>query len=79
MTNDEIYTGITGEPRIFNNKIIHEVTNFVDDSSNIIGLKNHEIVKPYLEKYYKLVHNFHIMNKLKINSDKTQLKITCKP
>jgi len=45
----------------------------------LLGSKNHEIVKAYLTKYYKLVHNFHIINKLKIYSYKTQLMITCKP
>ena len=29
--------------------------------------------------YYKLLHNFHLINKLKINSEKTQLILSACP
>ena len=35
-------------------------------------------MKPYLESYYALIHQFYKINKLQINDDKNQLTINAK-
>ena len=60
-------------------KITHSVVNFVDDSSNIMGFKNHEKIKNYIEHYYILLSKYYNINKLKINNDKNKLIIINKP
>ena len=59
-------------------KISHSVINFVDDSTSIIGFRGSDLVKRYITQYYKLLHNFHLINKLQINSDKTQLMLSAR-
>ena len=65
-----------------NNKITkntnHVMIQFIDDSSNIISFKNDNIIKTYLEEYFKLLYDYYTANKLKINPDKTQYIIICK-
>ena len=56
----------------------HVTIQFIDDSTNIISFKNDNIIKPYLEEYYKLLYDYYTANKLKINPDKTQYVIICK-
>ena len=56
----------------------HVTIQFIDDSTNIISFKNDNIIKPYLEEYYKLLYDCYTANKLKINPDKTQYLIICK-
>ena len=55
--------------------ISHLVVNFVDDSNNIIGFKEHNKIKIYLENYYNLLIRYYNINKLKINNDKNKLLI----
>ena len=55
---------------IWYQNITHIIVNFIDDSTNIIGFKNHEMIKTYLEQYYKSLSKFYNINKLKLNNDK---------
>ena len=55
--------------------IRHHITNYVDDNSNIIGFKNHEYMKTYLENYFILLERYYNINKVKLNNDKTKLVI----
>ena len=57
----------------------HSTINFVDDSSNLISHKNAQNLSLYLTDFYTLLHSFYTINKLKINADKTELLVTCKP
>ena len=76
---DDFLEEIIGEPKWDQKENInHMVINFVDDSTSIIGFKGTELVKKYITKYYKLLHNFHLINKLQINSDKTQLMLSAR-
>ena len=58
--------------------VLHEVNQYVDDSTNLIGSNTKEEMEKYLESYHKVIETYYSANKLKINSDKTQLIITRK-
>ena len=77
MYNDWFYM-LTKLNRIIYENIAHTTINFVDDSTNIISFKDHSQIKNYLTNYYKLIHSFYNINKLKINADKTQLLLNYK-
>ena len=56
---DDFLEKIIGEPKWDQKENInHMVIDFVDDSMSIIGFKGTELVKKYITKYYKLLHNF---------------------
>ena len=57
----------------------HLTVNFVDDSSNVIGFKDTNIVKNYVTDYYEVLHKFYTANKLKLNSDKTKYFLNYRP
>ena len=67
-----------GGSKLNTKNINHQITNFVDDNSNIISFKNHEDIKNYLENYFLLLIRFYNINKVKLNSDKTKLTIVSK-
>ena len=52
--------------------------NFVDDSSNIVYTKDIQNLGEYINKFYILLEAIYSINKLAINSDKTELMIICK-
>ena len=80
LLHDNIYTQMTNDTNMTTYKDIeHYTINFVDDSTSIITFKTTNMVKDYLQKYYRLIHDYYTINKLKINSDKTQLMLTYKP
>ena len=58
--------------------VLHEVNQYVEDSMNLIGSNTKEEMEKYLESYHKVIETYYSANKLKINSDKTQLIITRK-
>ena len=41
----------------------------------MIGFKQHDKIKLYLEKYYTILNKFYNINKLKLNNDKNKLLI----
>ena len=53
--------------------------NFVDDSTNIISTSKTNEIADYTNKFYRLLEAVYNINKLKINNDKTELMIICKP
>ena len=57
----------------------HLTVQFVDDSSNIISFNDPSQIKSYLTNFYLLLESFYNINKLKINSDKSNLLLTYKP
>ena len=61
------------------NNIIHHTIQYVDDSSNIIGAKNHIELEQYIQKYFKILEAFYNINKLRINPDKSKFMVVCKP
>ena len=54
LINTDIYYKMGGK-KLNTRNIQHHITNFVDDNSNIISLKNHENIKQYLENYFLLL------------------------
>ena len=72
------YTAITGRPVFKFTNTTHLTVNFVDDSTNILGTKDFDIIKTYLEQYYCLIKKFYDINKLQINADKNQVCIYVK-
>ena len=58
MKDPILYKAIIGidTPKLEVHK--HDVDTFVDDSFNCIAINSTAIVKPYLEKYYELMHSF---------------------
>ena len=77
LINSDIYFKMGGS-KLNTKNINHQITNFVDDNSNIISFKNHEDIKNYLENYFLLLIRFYNINKVKLNSDKTKLTIVFK-
>ena len=78
LLNNKWYKTITGENIITFKNIQHLTVNFVDDSNSVISFNDQNQLKTYLESYYKLLHNFYNINKLKINPDKTNLLLIFK-
>ena len=80
--NNNIYNLITYDSytTTFNN-IIHNVVQYVDDSTNIISTNNNNTneLQKYIKNYYKLLEGYYNLNKLLINADKSKLLIICKP
>ena len=56
--------------------IDHEVNQFVDDSSNVVGSETEEELGLYTSDYLKIMEKFYYMNKLKLNAEKTKVMIT---
>ena len=53
----------------------HEVGNFVDDSNSVISGTEHTELENYINAYFQLLEIYYNSQKLKINTDKTQLLI----
>ena len=79
LINTEIYHKLVDRSKMNIKNITHILVNFIDDSTNIIGFKNHEMIKTYLEQYQKLISKFYNINKLKLNNDKNELLIINRP
>ena len=76
LLDTPLYTEITGNVPLRPDKdTIHENFNFVDDSMNAIVFQSSNNIQLYIYKFYLLLHNYQLINKLCINSDKTQLMI----
>ena len=58
LVHKNYYTAITGRPRLDFANTTHLTINFVDDSSNVIGTKEFEPIKAYLEQYFNLIKKF---------------------
>ena len=72
LINTKIYFQL-GCSKIINRDTNHFTVNFVDDSTNIMGYKNSNGIRDYLEGYFSLLIKYYNINKLKLNNDKTKL------
>ena len=77
LINTSIYFKMGGQ-KLDTKNTNHNVTTFVDDNSNIIGFKNHEKIKKYLENHFLLLSKYYNINKVKLNGDKLKLCIVYK-
>ena len=55
------------------------VVNFVDDSNSVISAKPSEDLEEYVNSYFKLLEIYYNSQKLKINTDKTQILVCAMP
>ena len=51
---------------------------YIDDSTNLISNTSSQNLINYLTLYYNLLQHYYDSNKLVINSDKTELLVSCK-
>ena len=58
LINSEIYYKLVDNDSLRTNNVSHEVRNFVDNSTSILGFKDHNKIRIYLEKYYKLLQGY---------------------
>ena len=79
LINENIYETLTFEKINKFTNVDHTTVNFVDDSTSIITFKNGNDIKSYIESYFKLLLSFYNANRLKLNSDKTNLLLVNKP
>ena len=79
LMSTQHYDFITQTPHTTYHNITHTTVNFVDDSTNLISSHNALHLSHYLTDFYTLLHAYYTLNKLKINADKTELLLTCKP
>ena len=57
----------------------HDVVNFVDDSNSVITADPGNNIGNYTNQYFKLLEIYYNSQKLKINTDKTQLLVCSMP
>ena len=79
LINTDIYFKLVENKKLDIKNISHSVHNFIDDSSNIIGFRNHNTIKNYLEKYYILLSKYYNINMLKLNNDKNKMIVINRP
>ena len=56
--------------------IDHEVNQFVDDSSNVVGSETEEELGLYTTDFLKIMEIYYHINKLKLNAEKTKVMVT---
>ena len=73
-----MFSAITKLPTIIYNNITQHTVSFVDDTTNIVDGSNNDTLTNYLTDFHCLLSTFYLVNKLKINHDKTEMLVTCK-
>ena len=78
LTNEEVCNTVGAK---FYEKlpVKHDVINFVDDSNSVILVEPGVNIKDYTNQYFKLLEIYYNSQKLKINTDKTQLLVCSMP
>ena len=56
--------------------INHQTSQFVDDSTNIVGTENFNEMNRYLNDFHNLLESYYHMNKLRMNAGKTKTIVT---
>ena len=56
-------------------EILHTTTNFVDDSSNVIGCETIQKLQVYIIRYLRLLLYYYGSNLLKLNDQKTEILV----
>ena len=60
------------------NTVLHDIFQYVDDTSNIIASSNISELQNYINDYFVLLESYYNANKLALNPDKSKLLVTCK-
>ena len=78
LTNQDVCDTIGSH---FNEKlpVKHDAVNFVDDSNSAITADPDISIQDYTNNYFKLLKIYYNSQKMKINTDKTQLLVCSMP
>ena len=78
--NDNRYICIKNEEPLDEIKVLdHIMIQYVDDSNNLITTDDITHIEQYINKYFRLIEGYYNLNKLKINPDRSEIMIICKP
>ena len=78
LTNKEVCDTV-GAKFCENRSVAHTVVKFLDDSSSIIPADPGTDIEEYRNSYFKLLEIYYNSQKLKIITDKTQLRLCSVP
>ena len=59
LIHSNSYSLLTKQPKLTFKSFTHLTINFVDDSTNIIGSKDFDVIQSYLEQYYCLFKTYY--------------------
>ena len=79
MKDEEVYRELTGKEITVNNEVEHHTYNYVDDSNSCVIFNNANEIQEYVDNYFEILKEYHNLQKLKLNEDKTMLMIACQP
>ena len=80
LVGSQIMAPLIGNTLPFNiSNISHHITQYVDDSTNVIASKDPKDLQLYIKTYFKVLEEYYNLNKLSINADKSKLLIITKP
>ena len=80
LMNTELYQLMTNHTPVGTvSNMLHNVIQYVDDSTNVISTEDETSLQSYINDYFKILEAYYNINKLLINSDKSKLMISCKP
>ena len=78
MTNQDVCNTV-GAHFYENLPVKHAIVNFADDSNSVITANPGVNIEDYTNNYFKLLEIYYKSQKLKINTDKTQLLVCSMP
>ena len=79
MKDENLFHQLTGETTNVNIKAEHDTYNYVDDSNSCVVFDNPEEIQEYIDAFFAVLKEFHMISKLKLNEEKTMLLITSQP
>ena len=75
MREPEFFREITGNELEVIKDVGHDVSQYVDDSTNSIGTRSLKEMEKYVKQFLNLLKNYYDANKLRINQEKAKLMI----
>ena len=76
MNEKKFFKEITGRNLEEVKETTHHTSQYVDDSSNIVGTNDRKDMTKYISQYMNLLEDYYTSNKLKINTEKTTFMVT---
>ena len=75
MKKEEEFKEMTNKVLEKVENIYHKVTQYIDDTTSVIGASTNKDLKTYMQQYLQLMESFYWHNKLAMNSSKTKFMI----
>ena len=75
MKKEEEFKEMTNKVLEKVENIYHKVTQYIDDTTSVIGASTNKELKTYMQQYLQLMESFYWHNKLAMNSSKTKFMI----